>query len=927
MRFLTFISSVFLLFYCVLLSGCKEPIIEKPDLSRFTKKLITDNLDEPMQFEILSDGRILFVERKGKIKVFDLIDNKTIIIADLKVSIGYYSEEGDEISSTGEDGLFGAILDPNFDKNHWIYVFYSPSGGKHRSLVSRFDWIGDTLALSSEKILLEIPNQRISCCHLGGGLLFDPNGNLYISTGDNTPNDTRGYNPIDNQIGRSRYDAQRTSGNTNDLRGKILRIHPEPDGSYSIPEGNLFPKETLNTRPEIYTMGNRNPWRISLDSKTGFIYWGEVGPNGIKDSVGFGPKSYDEFNVAKKPGNFGWPYFIGPNKNYWNFDYSTNTIGEAFDPINPINNSPNNSGISELPKPVPAMIWYPQTKSDEFPLLGSGSNSAVGGPIFRKQDFSEPLRLFPEYFEGKWFITDWTRGWIMVVTLDDKGDFKSMEQFIPDLKLSGPIDMKFGPNGDLYILEYGRGPYKLNPEASLSRIEFHSGNRAPIVKISSNKIAGANPLTLNLSSEGTMDLDKDPLKFDWEIKFGSEVIQNSKEANPQIILKLPGRYIVSLKVSDSHGAVSKSDDLEIVVGNDPPVVKIDFINSNSSFFFIGDTLDYIIKVVDTEDGNIDNDEIDLSKIYFNIEPVDVEIEGFNNIIKQLKRLNARIPFKSVVAENIINKSDCKSCHSENERLIGPSYNQISEKYFSGDKDYLTDKILRGGSGVWDSKMAMSAHPDLNETQAGMILDYIIDLKKLKTNKTLPVKGRHIFKNLIDNDFKKKNLFVGLNNQKFVFRASYLDNGFNDAPELLGTDVIVLRNPIVPVTNFDVFKNVELNHQITISRSSVIPEKTNSYIGLNDIDFTGIRELKFNLSILPESKGINFGHIEIRINSFEGQVLGDFKLVREGENGLLKYNNMKIKNIDGIHDLYVVFKMSNESSEINNIELRSLEFIK
>jgi cytochrome c len=260
-------------------------------------------------------------------------------------------------------------------------------------------------------------------------------------------------------------------------------------------------------------------------------------------------------------------------------------------------------------------------------------------------------------------------------------------------------------------------------------------------------------------------------------------------------------------------------------------------------------------------------------------------------------------------------------------LIGPSYNQISEKYSSGDKDYLTDKILRGGSGVWDSKMAMSAHPDLNETQAGMILDYIIDLKKLKTNKTLPVKGRHIFKNLIDNDSKKKNLFVGLNNQKFVFRASYLDNGFKNAPELLGTDVIVLRNPIVPVTNFDVFKNVELNHQITISRSSVIPEKTNSYIGLNDIDFTGIRELKFNLSILPESKGINFGHIEIRINSFEGQVLGDFKLVREGENGLLKYNNMKIKNIDGIHDLYVVFKMSNESSEINNIELRSLEFIK
>ena len=181
--------------------------------------------------------------------------------------------------------------------------------------------------------------------------------------------------------------------------------------------------------------------------------------------------------------------------------------------------------------------------------------------------------------------------------------------------------------------------------------------------------------------------------------------------------------------------------------------------------------------------------------------------------------------------------------------------------------------------------------------------------------------------MVDNDLNKKNFFVGLNNQKIVFRASYLDKGFNDAPELLGTDVIVLRNPIVPVTNFDVFKNVELNHQITVSRSSVIPEKTNSYIGLNDIDFTGIRELKFNLSILQGSKGIDFGHIEIRINSFDGQVLGDFKLIREGEKGLLKYNNIKIQNIEGIHDFYVVFMMSNESSEKNNVELRSLEFIK
>lgn len=922
--YIVYINILFI--FSVLLGGCEHSRSIKPEDSRFIKRVLLENLDEPMQFEILNDERVLFVERKGKIKVFDPKENKTTIIADLPVSIGYYSEEGDEISSTGEDGLFGAILDPNFDKNRWIYVFYSPSGGKHRSIVSRFDWIGDSLDLNSEIKLLEIPNQRISCCHLGGGLLFDSDGNLFISTGDNTPNDPRGFNPIDTQVGRSRFDAQRSSGNTNDLRGKILRIHPEPDGSYSIPEGNLFPLGTLNTRPEIYTIGNRNPWRLSLDSKTGWIYWGEVGPSGVLDSIGFGPRSYDEFNVAKKPGNFGWPHFIGPNKNYWDFDYSTNTVGKPFDPQKPVNNSPNNSGIRDLPKAESALIWYPQIKSDEFPLMGSGSNSAAGGPIFRIRDFKNPLRPFPQYYEGKWFITDWTRGWIMVVSLDKNGKFESMEQFLPELKLNGPIDMKFGPNGDLFVLEYGRGPYKLNPEASLSKIEYTAGNRAPIVNISSDKIAGAAPLTLILSSEGTKDLDEDSMHFEWTIKLNNKVFQIINEPNPQTILKESGNYLISLEVSDSNGSVTK-EEFEINVGNDPPKVDLLFNNFNKSFFFYGDTLEYEIKITDNEDGSLQNNEIELERVSFNIESIDLEMDGFDNVIKQLTGLNAIIPFKSILAANIINGSDCKSCHSENDKLIGPSYSQISNKYSSNDKDYLIDKILKGGSGIWDSKMAMPAHPDLNEVQAGLIVDYIIDLKNLNTKKMLPIKGRYFFESLINNDSNRKNPFGGSNNQKFIFRASYLDNGFRDAPELLGTDIVVLRHPLVPVTNFDVFKDVELNHQITVSRSSVIPEKTNSYIALRDIDITGISELKLDLSILPDSKETNFGRVEIRIDSFEGKIIGELKLIREGEKGLLKNNSIKIQNINGFHKLYVVFKNNNESSKINDIELRSLEFIK
>ena len=157
-------------------------------------------------------------------------------------------------------------------------------------------------------------------------MTWDAQGNLYMTIGNNTSNSTAAQ--TDERPGRRSWDDQRGAANTNDLRGKIIRIHPEPDGTYTIPKGNLFPPGTPNTRPEIYTMGHRNAWRVSLDSKTGYMYWGEVGPDANEDTEA-GPKGYDELNQAKGPGFFGWPYFIGENLAYPYFDYVKNAPGRA----------------------------------------------------------------------------------------------------------------------------------------------------------------------------------------------------------------------------------------------------------------------------------------------------------------------------------------------------------------------------------------------------------------------------------------------------------------------------------------------------------------------------------------------------------------------------------------------------------------------
>ena len=177
-------------------------------------------------------------------------------MADIPVSTKYKSFEG--VITEAEDGLQGVILDPNYDQNHWIYLYYSQAGNEAVNVLARYEWRGDKLIESSKKVMLKVAVQREECCHVGGGMLFDKQNNLYLTTGDNTfSRSSSGFTPIDERPGAYPRDAQKSSGNTNDLRGKIIRIHPETDGTYTIPEGNLFPKGTPKTRPEIYTMGNQ----------------------------------------------------------------------------------------------------------------------------------------------------------------------------------------------------------------------------------------------------------------------------------------------------------------------------------------------------------------------------------------------------------------------------------------------------------------------------------------------------------------------------------------------------------------------------------------------------------------------------------------------------------------------------------------------
>lgn len=428
------------------------------DESHFRKVVLSTNLDEPIQLSVARDGRVYFGERRGAVKVWRPDTQQTETAGQLAVFSG------------PEDGLLGLVLDPGFLTNHWLYIFHSIPG-VFENRVSRFSVDDDELNLGSEKVLLRIPTLAKKPNHSGGGLGFDAAGNLYASTGDYTfINDSGGYSPLDERTGREVHDSQRTAANSNDPRGKILRIHPEPDGTYSIPNGNLFAPGTAKTLPEIYIMGCRNPFRFSLDEKTGWLFWGDVGPDALEASAQRGPAGFDEFNLAKRAGNFGWPYFVADNKPYRKYNFATKETGATFDPARPVNDSTNNTGIRELPPAQPALIWYPPGFSTRFPEMGSGARSAMAGPVYHFDAKVNSTRKFPAEFDNALFIFEWERGWIRTVRLNAEGRLEKIQPFLPQLKFKRPISMSFGPDGALYLIEWGSAWYN-NKDAQVVRLE------------------------------------------------------------------------------------------------------------------------------------------------------------------------------------------------------------------------------------------------------------------------------------------------------------------------------------------------------------------------------------------------------------------------------------------------------------------------
>lgn len=229
-----------------------------------TVEAVATNLDTPWSIDFAPDRRIFFTERTGQVRVIK--DGKLQPDAWIKVNA----------VETGESGLMGLALDPNFTQNHYVYLAYTyrNDGGK---LINRLVRFRDNPATGKgEEVNTLLDGVAGGSVHDGGRVKFGPDGKLYWSTGDAS--------------------IPQTAQDRESLSGKILRLNP--DGS--IPADNPFPNSP------VYSYGHRNPQGLAWQPGTGRLYETEHGPSGSAPDC-----CRDEVNLIEPGKNYGWPVITG----------------------------------------------------------------------------------------------------------------------------------------------------------------------------------------------------------------------------------------------------------------------------------------------------------------------------------------------------------------------------------------------------------------------------------------------------------------------------------------------------------------------------------------------------------------------------------------------------------------------------------------
>ena len=226
----------------------------------FTDAVVASGLNNPSAMALAPDGRIFVCQQGGALRVI----KNGVLLATPFLTV--------PVDSTGERGLLGVALDPNFVSNQLIYIYYTATTPTIHNRISRFTASGDVALTGSETIIMDMPNLSTATNHNGGAIHFGPDGLLYAAVGDNA----NGAN------------AQTLSTRL----GKMLRI----TSTGGIPTNNPFFNTATGDNRAIWALGVRNPFTFSFQNGTGRMFINDVGQN-----------TWEEINDGIAGSNYGWP--------------------------------------------------------------------------------------------------------------------------------------------------------------------------------------------------------------------------------------------------------------------------------------------------------------------------------------------------------------------------------------------------------------------------------------------------------------------------------------------------------------------------------------------------------------------------------------------------------------------------------------------
>jgi glucose/arabinose dehydrogenase len=360
----------------------------------FEETLVAGGLGSPTAMTSAPDGRVFIATQGGDLRV---VKNGALLAAPFLHL---------NVDSTGERGLLGVAFDPNFNTNHFLYVYYTVPGSGVHNRVSRFTADPanpDVAAAGSEQDLLDLNPLSSATNHNGGSMHFGIDGDLYVGVGENA-------NPANSQ----------TLGN---LLGKVLRLDvaqvaaSDPANSPKlIPADNPFVGQAAGINQLIFALGFRNPFTFGVQPGTGVIFIDDVGQS-----------TWEEIDKLVPGGNFGW------------------NLSEGFATTVP----PTGLG--------PGTYQDPQLAYNHSGGPAGGGIAIVGGAFYNPP--ADAAHPFPASYTGKYFYADLGGDWIRAFDPANPGSRSN-----PDTSagfatgtVGNPVGVAVAADGGLYYLAQGNG--------------------------------------------------------------------------------------------------------------------------------------------------------------------------------------------------------------------------------------------------------------------------------------------------------------------------------------------------------------------------------------------------------------------------------------------------------------------------------------